>query len=148
MMRLREEFGRAVRINAPLGVLMFDLDYYKSVNDTYGHHIGDRILAHIAAVARSTMREGDVLVRYGGDEFVVILPAASREDVSQVAERLRRKVEETSLVDGDQTVRVTISLGGTAYPELDARDEIGFVRCADRALYSAKEAGRNRVIMA
>jgi diguanylate cyclase (GGDEF)-like protein len=145
MMRLHEEFARAVRINAPLGVLMFDLDHYKSVNDTYGHHIGDRVLAQVANASRSAMREGDILVRYGGDEFFAIMPAASRDDVNQVAERLRRKVQEAVLKDGGQEIHITISLGGTAYPDLNIWDEAELVRCADKALYAAKEAGRNCV---
>jgi diguanylate cyclase (GGDEF)-like protein len=148
MMRLREEFGRAVRMNFPLAVLMFDVDRFKSVNDTYGHHVGDRMLAQVTRVTRSALREGDVLVRCAGDEFLVILPAASKEDAKGIGERVRRMMEESSLTDGDQTIRVTTSIGGTAYPELDAKDEQDLVRYADKALYTAKEAGRNRVVIA
>lgn len=148
MARLREEFSRAVRQSVPLGVLMFDLDHFKSINDTYGHLAGDRILSRIAKLTRSVTREGDIMVRYGGEEFLSILPAASKEDVRGVGERLRRIVEEASLRDGQQAIRVTISAGGTAYPEFDAQGEEELVRDADKALYSAKESGRNRVIVA
>jgi two-component system cell cycle response regulator len=141
--RLQEEFSRAVRATAPLGLLMLDIDGFKSVNDTYGHLVGDRFLVHVAKIARSVLREGDVLVRYGGDELMAILPAASKQDVGLIGERLRRVVEEAPLQDGEQLIRVTVSLGGTAYPEFDADSRDELVRNADSALYAAKEAGRN-----
>jgi two-component system cell cycle response regulator len=144
--RLHEEFGRAVRINAPLGVLMFDLDHFKNVNDTYGHLVGDRVLTRIAKIARSVMRDGDILVRYGGEEFLAILPAAAKEDAAQVAERFRRKVEEVQIVDGEDTIHVTVSAGVTAYPEVDISEEAELIGLADKALYQAKETGRNRVM--
>jgi len=146
-MRLREELSRATRINSPLALLMFDLDRFKNINDTYGHHVGDRFLAQVVRVIRSVVREGDILVRYGGDEFFAILPAASREDAAQVGERARRMVEETPLLDGEQEIHVTMSVGGTAYPDLDAKDENDLVKQADKALYSAKDAGRNCVVI-
>lgn len=145
--RLHEEFSRAVRATAPLGVMMFDIDHFKKVNDTYGHLAGDRVLVNVAKTARLAMREGDVLMRYGGEEFLVILPAASKENSRSVGERLRRMVEDTTLAEGDQAVRVTISVGVTSYPELDATDEQALVKRADEALYSAKESGRNRVVV-
>jgi diguanylate cyclase (GGDEF)-like protein len=147
MARLHEEFSRAVRDNTPLGVLMLDIDHFKLVNDTYGHLVGDRVLVHIAKVARSVMREGDILVRYGGEEFLAILPAASKEDGRQVAERLRRLIEETSIKDGNQNIRVTISAGATAFPENSVDGEQDLIQVADEALYTAKETGRNRVVM-
>ncbi len=147
-MRLREEFGRAIRINSPLALLMFDLDHFKSINDTYGHHIGDRSLAQVVRAVRSVLREGDVLVRYGGDEFFAILPAASREDAAHIGERARRVVEDTPLHDGEQVIRITISVGGTAYPDADAASGADLIQRADKALYAAKEAGRNCVVVA
>ncbi|MBI5280606.1 MAG: sensor domain-containing diguanylate cyclase [Candidatus Solibacter usitatus] len=146
--RLREEFGRAVRSSTPLGVVMFDIDHFKSVNDTYGHLVGDRVLIRVAKVARSAMREGDILVRYGGEEFVAVLPGASREDIRLTCERLRRAVEETSIAEHDQVIRVTVSLGGISFPEFDVQGEEELIRRADEALYSAKESGRNRVVVA
>ena len=143
--RLREEFGRAVRAQAPLGVLMIDIDHFKTVNDTYGHLTGDRLLKSVCAIARSSLREGDVLLRYGGEEFVAILPAASAVDLRRLGERLRRAVEDSSLTDGEKSVRVTLSVGGVAYPNQDVESEETLVRLADEALYRAKESGRNRV---
>lgn len=148
MARLHEEFGRAVRMTVPLGLLMFDIDYFKRINDTYGHLAGDRVLSRIAKIARSVLREGDILVRYGGEEFIAILPAASRSDIEYVGERLRHIVEDASIADGDQTIRVTVSIGGTAYPEIDVADDTALVDHADKALYAAKESGRNRMIIA
>jgi diguanylate cyclase (GGDEF)-like protein len=148
MTRFHEEFGRAVRGNAPLGILIFDIDHFKKVNDTYGHLGGDRVLTGITKTTRSVMREGDVLVRYGGEEFLAILPAASKKDVLAVGERLRRMIEEMSIRDGDQEIHVTISIGATSYPELNVGDDQELLKQADNALYLAKESGRNRVFVA
>ncbi|BEQ15326.1 sensor domain-containing diguanylate cyclase [Desulfoferula mesophila] len=146
--RLQEEFGRAVRDSSPLGVVMFDLDHFKSVNDTYGHLVGDRVLVHMAKLARSVMREGDVLVRYGGEEFLAILPAASREDCRAVGERLRRLVQESAVRDGEQEIRITVSAGVAATPELTVDSPNDLVSQADQALYEAKDMGRNQVRIA
>ena len=148
MTRLHEEFGRALRMNAPIGLLMMDLDHFKQVNDTYGHLTGDRVLLRLARVARSVLREGDILVRYGGEEFLAILPGASRHDVTNIGERLRRKVSETRIEEGDESIQVTISQGGVSFPENDVPSETELVNRADQALYQAKESGRNCVVMA
>lgn len=147
MARLHEEFGRAVRQSVPLGVLMFDIDHFKSVNDTYGHLVGDRVLSRVAKLSRSVMREGDNIIRYGGEEFMAVLPAASKSDIRDVGERLRRLVAEVSIKDGDQSIAITISVGGTSYPETDVEGELDLVKLADKALYSAKDSGRNRVVV-
>ncbi|MCB2192887.1 MAG: diguanylate cyclase [Deltaproteobacteria bacterium] len=146
--RLREEFSRSVRDASPLGVVMLDLDHFKSVNDTYGHLVGDRVLVHLAKLARSVLREGDVLVRYGGEEFLAILPAASQGDSKEVAERLRRLMAESSVKDGEQEIRVTLSAGVASIPGVTVDSPIDLVQQADQALYKAKEAGRNLVLAA
>jgi len=146
--RLREEFGRAVRMTSPLGVLMLDIDRFKAVNDTYGHLIGDRVLKSVCAIVRSSLREGDVLLRYGGEELLAVMPAASTADLRQMGERLRKAVEDSSVADGEKTVRVTISAGGAAYPSQNVEQEDGLIKLADDALYRAKESGRNRVELA
>ncbi len=143
--RLREEFGRAVRLAGPLGVMMFDVDHFKAVNDTYGHLAGDRTLIQMVKTARQAIREGDVLLRYGGEEFLVILPGTSREDTRAVGERLRRMVEETSIAEGDQIIRVTISIGICSFPNPEVAGDQDMVKRADAALYAAKDSGRNRV---
>lgn len=145
--RLREEYSRAVRAEGPLGVLMVDIDHFKAINDTYGHLVGDRVLRAVAATARRVIREGDVLVRYGGEEFLVVLPGAGHEDVVQAGERIRRAVSETTVDDAATRVSVTVSVGATIYRDTTETPE-GLVALADRALYASKDGGRNRVTVA
>ncbi len=145
--RLHEEFDRAVRMDVPLGVLMFDIDHFKGVNDTYGHLIGDRMLVAVVSVAKTILRDGDILLRYGGKEFLAVLPAASTEDLELVGERLRRAIEDASIADGSQTIRATISLGGAAFPNQSVERDLQLVELADEAFYRAKEAGRTRLIL-
>jgi two-component system cell cycle response regulator len=148
MARLQEEYSRAVRAEAPLGILMLDLDHFKAVNDTYGHVVGDRVLRAVAHACRRVLREGDVLVRYGGEEFLVLLPGAGTADLAQIGERIRRAVAETTVVEGDQQVAVTVSLGGTTYRDSVTTSSELLVAQADAALYEAKAAGRDRLLVA
>ena len=143
--RLHEEFTRAVRATTPLGVLMLDIDHFKVVNDTYGHLEGDRVLKSVCAIARTSLREGDVLLRYGGEEFMAVLPAASADDLRRVGERIRKSVEDSVLAVDARSVRVTVSVGGAAFPNPHVETEDMLVQRADEALYRAKESGRNRV---
>jgi len=129
-------------------VLMLDIDHFKAVNDTSEHLVGDRVLKSVSAIVRSSLREGDVLLRYGGEELLAVLPAASTGDVRQMAERLRQAVEDSAVSDGEKTVRVTLSAGGAAYPNQNVEHEDGLIRLADEALYRAKGGGRNRVEIA
>ncbi|MES9873514.1 MAG: diguanylate cyclase [Candidatus Sedimenticola sp. 6PFRAG7] len=143
--RLGEEFKRAIRDSAPLGLLMFDLDHFKSINDTYGHLVGDRVLSKVSETTRSALREGDIVIRYGGEEFLVLLPGASTEDAAASAERIRRLIEETVIMDAEQKVNVTISAGYTSFPNDSVEDTTELIRHADEALYAAKDGGRNQV---
>jgi diguanylate cyclase (GGDEF)-like protein len=145
MTRLHEEFVRAVQIESALGVLMFDLDHFKGINDTYGHSIGDRVIRQVSNIARNALREGDILVRLGGDEFLAVLLGASLHDVSLTAERIRRQVDEHVITIGDQHVHVTVSIGGVSFPEKEVDGEQDLIETADRALYQAKNSGRNKV---
>ncbi len=147
LQRLSEEFSRSVRSNEPLGVMMFDLDHFKVVNDTYGHLVGDRVLQGVAQNVRRVLREGDVLLRYGGEEFFVILPGAGISDVEQMAERLRRVVAESSINEGGQRIEVTVSIGATGVPYRDFDSSEGLIGAADAALYIAKESGRDRWVI-
>ncbi len=147
LVRLAEEYSRAVRRNAPLGVLMIDIDHFKQVNDTYGHMAGDRVLKNITAQIRSAMREGDIALRYGGEEFLVILPGASKDDVFIIAERIRHAVREQKTGYGDQQIGATVSIGVDAMPESGVGSELELIGNADEALYRAKRAGRDRVLM-
>jgi diguanylate cyclase (GGDEF)-like protein len=146
LIRFREEFGRAVRTHSALGVLMLDIDNFKSINDTYGHLVGDRVLAQVTEISRQALRESDFIVRYGGEEFLMVLPGASREDSLQIAERVRRLIADTVVNDGAQQITFTASIGLTAMLEDNVEKEEDLLRHADQALYTAKSMGRNQVI--
>ncbi len=146
--RLGEEFSRAVRSKEPLGVILFDIDHFKSVNDTYGHQAGDKVLRTVSETARSVLRDGDTLMRYGGEEFLAVLPGAGSDDLDQLGERIRREVESCVTVDQHQEIHVTVSLGAVAFPSTDVTDIDDLVRHADAAMYVAKSAGRNRLTFA
>lgn len=145
--RLQEEFSRATRAESPLAALMIDIDHFKLVNDTYGHLVGDRVLRAVAHACRRVLREGDVLVRFGGEEFLALLPGAGEQDVLAIAERARRAVSETLVHEGEQSIRVTVSVGATTNRSRGADSPDGLVAVADGALYAAKEAGRDRLVL-
>jgi diguanylate cyclase (GGDEF)-like protein len=144
MIRLKEEYSKAVRSENALGVVMFDIDHFKKVNDTYGHLAGDRVLVHIARLVKPILREGDVLMRYGGEEFCAILPGASVEDSMKMAERIRFAVQESRVNYTEFEIKVTLSLGITSYPENNVDNEQLLLATADEALYISKESGRNK----
>ncbi len=142
---LEEEMERARRYKSTFSLVMFDIDHFKRFNDTWGHLQGDRIIREIARVLTQSVRQVDFPARYGGEEFAVILPSVDIKGALVVAERLRRRVEEHAFPGDSQALHVTISVGVAEYdPEhVYAASEI--VREADKALYSSKERGRNRV---
>ncbi len=144
MERLKEEYARAVRTNDPLGVLMLDIDFFKNVNDTYGHIVGDQVLINITKIIQENIRKGDILIRYGGEEFMALLPGASNEGLQKVSDKIRRYVEEHTMKHNDQEIKVTISIGGTSYPEYSSNDLEQLVTQADSNLYRSKETGRNK----
>ena len=123
---------------------MFDIDFFKKVNDTYGHLAGDRVLVHISRLVRPILREGDVLMRYGGEEFCAILPGASAEDSLKMAERIRFAVQEAKVTYSEFEIKITLSLGISSYPENDIKHEQELLAAADEALYISKESGRNK----
>ncbi|HET7309438.1 MAG TPA: GGDEF domain-containing protein [Actinomycetota bacterium] len=128
----------------PLGTVLLDLDHFKDINDTFGHGIGDEVLAAVGVALQSTVRESDFVGRYGGEEFIMLLPDADRETTLQVAERVRTAIANINVLEGDSAV--TASFGVAVFPG-DAPDAARLVRNADRALYRAKANGRNRVEM-
>ncbi|NNE36151.1 MAG: GGDEF domain-containing protein [Rhodothermales bacterium] len=146
--RLREEFARAKRYDLPLGVIMFDIDHFKSFNDWHGHLIGDRVIAMVAKEAKENLREGDVLVRYGGEEFLCVLPGATVEGVAEVCERIRHATEAMTVRDRGKTISCTVSLGFASIPATTAEDETALIQVTDEALYRAKNDGRNRTVEA
>jgi diguanylate cyclase (GGDEF)-like protein/PAS domain S-box-containing protein len=145
---LEREMRRAERSRRPMGVIMLDLDYFKRYNDTLGHEAGDRLLVALANVLRSQVRAGDIVCRYGGEEFLVILPETTPELVVQRAEQLRRLVRDQLRDPSDgRAGPVTLSLGVAVFP-LHAGNAVDLVRAADAALYRAKSGGRDRVEVA
>lgn len=154
--RLNQEVSNSKRNNTPLCCIMADVDYFKKVNDTYGHAAGDCVLKKIAEVILHEIREYDIACRYGGEEFFIILPQTKLKEAALVAQRLRKVIENTQIdiTDYSQSVpsenekfyiNVTSSLGVCAYD--DSMDSMAFAHKADKALYEAKETGRNRVIV-
>ena len=145
---LREEWERTKRGGEPLAVAMLDLDKFKQVNDTYGHPTGDVILYETAKILQDTAREIDMVGRYGGEEFIAILPNTGEDAAAQFAERIRQRVESHIFRDEDTEVRMTMSSGVAAFPDepVDGPEEL--LKRADEALYAAKEGGRNRVVAA
>ena len=144
-MRVREELERAQRYNTNLAVVMLDIDYFKKLNDEFGHLLGDEVLRQVSTMFQQQLRKGDVVCRYGGEEFALLLPQTSGENAYEVAEKLRRTAETYHFPGVPRPV--TISAGVAAYPAAGKnRDEV--VSAADAALYQAKLSGRNRVISA
>lgn len=146
--RLAEEWGRAVRAEQPLSLILLDVDYFKNYNDHYGHQQGDHCLKEVAAaLSHAVRRTTDLVARYGGEEFVVLMPNTDQAGAVAVAEGLRRQVDELGLAHAKSPVygRVTISLGvATMVPTRDCRAD-RLLSAADRAVYESKHAGRNRV---
>jgi diguanylate cyclase (GGDEF)-like protein len=148
LIRLREECTRAVSNDGYLGVIMFDVDHFKQINDTYGHPVGDKILNQVGNITRNVVRDGDVLVRYGGDEFLAVIVGASHNDTMEIAEKLRRAASEFQFTNQHQAIHITLSIGVVSYPNQNCENETDLIDAADQALYMAKEAGRNQVISA
>jgi diguanylate cyclase (GGDEF)-like protein len=143
--RIGAETKKSFLSGTPLSLVMVDIDYFKNVNDTYGHTQGDKVLCKVASLLKSSVRKDDTVARYGGEEFVLILPGAKLEVVSIIAERIRRLVETTPFEVGQTQIHLTISLGISNLPSHRARSEEELVKMADHALYNAKRGGRNRV---
>ena len=141
--RLKQEIATTKRQKTPLCAMMIDIDFFKKVNDTYGHASGDEVLRTAASVIKAQLRESDIPARYGGEEFAVLLPYTHIEEAVIVGERLRKAVEETPIFVDKKNINVTISMGLAEFGQEENGEEL-FKR-ADSALYEAKESGRNRV---
>lgn len=142
--RAAVEIAALVRKDGELAVVMFDIDHFKRVNDNYGHAAGDSVLQTVARIAKSWLRPADLLARIGGEEFALLLPGAGLREALSIAERIRRSIEQTPIDAGSASVRITSSFGAATFAgSADTLD--GVLRRADRALYAAKNAGRNRV---
>jgi diguanylate cyclase (GGDEF)-like protein len=144
--RLPVEIEQSDTVERPLSVAMVDVDHFKEINDHHGHHVGDDVLCEIARRLRAAIRGGDLLVRYGGEEFLVVLPRASAGQAWEVGERMRVKVATGPAVIGDRLVPMRVSVGIAQHRTGEPASEL--VRRADGALYAAKAKGRNRVEIA
>jgi diguanylate cyclase (GGDEF)-like protein len=148
LIRLVQECSLSRRHNSHLAVLMLDVDYFKKVNDTHGHVVGDQVLRHIATILSGQARGGDCLARYGGEEFVVLLPETQRQGALHVAEKIRSRVEaEACVLPNGTTITITVSIGMAQFPE-DSGDHTLLIELADQAMYEAKQKGRNSVCQA
>lgn len=137
------EILRAQRFNRPLAMILLDIDLFKQINDTHGHLMGDKILAGVSANCKAELRQVDIIARYGGDEFIVLLPETSMKEAISAAERLRTRVEGLSFANNNQLVRVTLCAG---VAELQSGDTLkALIERTDQSLYRAKQGGRNRV---
>jgi len=143
--RLAAEVAYAERHHTKLGLLLFDLDHFKLVNDTHGHIAGDAVLRSVGAVVAHLLRADDVFARYGGEEFTVLVRGIARESVIRLAERIRRTVGDTKVPWEFGALRVTLS-AGVATLEEDRRGAVGLIERADGRMYAAKAAGRNCVV--
>lgn len=142
------EFVRARRFKTPMAVLMLDIDYFKRVNDSYGHKAGDLVLQELAEILSQTLRTIDIVSRMGGEEFAILLPQTDRADAEQIAERVRLLVEMTpKKLDSGELVHYTISIGLATMDESDTVID-SIINRADKALYKAKNSGRNKVCFA
>jgi diguanylate cyclase (GGDEF)-like protein/PAS domain S-box-containing protein len=143
---LERELARATRENYPISFIMNDIDRFKIINDTFGHPVGDIFLQHLAAELTSHARVGDIICRYGGEEFLVILPGVSTNIAHQIAERSRKSFQELRVEHGGFEIRATLSSGIAAFPE-HATKSMDLIALADQAMYQAKSDGRNRVVI-
>lgn len=144
--RLREEINRAKRNKTEISLIMLDIDHFKNYNDTLGHQAGDEALRMIGKLLKKTVRDDDIVTRYGGEEFCIILPGIKKNSIKPLAERIRKSVEKAAFYKEEvqPSGRVTISLGGSNFPK-DADNMNELIHKADEALYKAKSMGRNQV---
>lgn len=139
----KEELERCRRENQSTGLIMVDIDHFKRVNDNYGHFIGDKVIIEVARRLKKSIRRYDKIGRYGGDEMLIILPDCNSTNVKKISERLRQGVSEKKIKTGNDSLKITISAGATSsdISSFASGDEL--IQISDKALYSAKKAGRN-----
>jgi two-component system, cell cycle response regulator len=140
---LEQEFSRTLRYNHPTSCLMIDIDHFKIINDEYGHNAGDQVLIEISLIMANCLRKSDTVARWGGEEFIILLPETTRENALQIASRILTSVSTAEIFSLPKQITVSIGLAGM--PELDIDTSEKLIVAADRALYEAKNKGRNRV---
>jgi diguanylate cyclase (GGDEF)-like protein len=144
------ELARSRRYGESFALVMFDLDRFKQINDTYGHLAGDEVLRRVSVLGRASLRASDLFARYGGDEFTILLPATGLKQAEEVVDRLRRKLAETKLSYQDRTFHSTLTAGIVLFnPHTDAAQTLdSLLQRADEALYAAKQSGGNNIVLA
>jgi two-component system cell cycle response regulator len=148
MEALRQEFARSERYGTALVYAMVDIDHFKRINDTHGHLMGDRALVAVAHTLQRAVRAQDVLGRYGGEEFAIVMPHTDRAGGELAVERCRKQIEDAVVNIDSGSLNITASMGVVCFPRADVKRLEDLIALADAALYKAKEAGRNRVLMA
>lgn len=144
--RIEEELSKAQRSHSPLACLFIDLDYFKRINDTHGHQVGDQVLKRVAQLLSETLRQGDVLARYGGEEFVVLLTGAGQKIAVEIAERMRSLIEKTPFMVGqNKPLHITLSVGIANFQPGQLMSVKQLLQKADQAVYAAKLSGRNQI---
>ncbi|MBL8919765.1 MAG: GGDEF domain-containing protein [Myxococcaceae bacterium] len=142
---LRKEFAYCLRHRVPLSLVMFDIDHFKKINDTFGHPAGDYVLQKVAAKVAETVRQEDLFARYGGEEFALMLRESAADNAIRCAERCRRAIDGNEFVFNGTPIKVTISLGVATLYDSDYAQPEELIAAADKYLYRAKRGGRNRV---
>lgn len=145
LQRISDEFSFAQRQNSPLSILIFDIDFFKVINDTYGHLAGDKALQVISIEVQKMIRSEDIFCRYGGEEFVIIMRNTNCQAAVNLAERIRLKIESVRIPYEDKEIKCTISLGVSTLENKNFRDYPALIAEADKFLYQSKGNGRNRV---
>ncbi len=140
------ELSRAIRYKSDVSFLMLDIDHFKSVNDRYGHGVGDEVLKHFSSICMGLARDLDIVARVGGEEFVVILPQTDSDGAFIFAERFRKKIADSSVSVGVHTIKYSVSIG-IAYLDKSSKDVATILQKADKALYAAKKSGRDKTVI-
>ncbi|MFN3550470.1 MAG: GGDEF domain-containing protein, partial [Endomicrobiia bacterium] len=143
--RLNDELLRALRYNTKFSLIMLDIDFFKKINDTYGHIAGDFVLKKLAKITKDIVAQQGLCSRWGGEEFLIFIPYQSQESVKNLAEELRQKIENINFIYENKTIKLTISCGISFFPE-EAKDIKTLIEIADKKLYQAKQSGRNKVV--
>ena len=146
--RLQQELDKAIKFDKPFSVLLVDIDHFKSINDKYGHDIGDNVLRQLSTLFLNSLREFDVAGRFGGEEFIIMLAETHIKEAQSIAERLRNDVQLLSINDLEKAIKITISIGVASYNKDNNGTISQLIKDADQALYQAKKDGRNRIQLA
>jgi diguanylate cyclase (GGDEF)-like protein len=144
--RLNNELLLASRYNTVFSLIMIDIDFFKKINDTYGHIVGDFVLKELAKLLLQEVKEQGLCARWGGEEFLVFVPYQTQQQVVELAERIRKNVEDYNFLFQDKTIKLTISCGISFYPQ-EGKDITTLIEEADKKLYKAKQSGRNKVVV-